>query len=63
MLDAETQKVVEAEVLEKMTQTYGDCVFISAQNKEGFEVLKEKLTLLIKQQYAIRFPHQAPLYG
>ena len=63
LLDIETQKVVEAEVLEKMTETYGDCVFISAQSKEGFEILREKLTFLIKQQYVIRFPHQTPMYG
>ncbi len=59
LLDAETQANIEAELLENLTTKYGECVIISAQTKENIEAFREQLGRMIKEQYVIRYPHQA----
>jgi GTP-binding protein HflX len=59
LLDKETQDNIEAELLENLTNKYGESVIMSAQTKENIEDLRERLGRIIKEQYVIRYPHQA----
>jgi GTP-binding protein HflX len=59
LVDEQTKNDIEAELLDNLTNKYGDALIISAATKEGIEVLKEKLGRLIKEQYVVRYPHQA----
>ena len=57
-LDEETKANIEAELLENLTNKYGECVIISAESKENIEELRERLGRMIKEQYVVRYPHQ-----
>ncbi len=60
LLDAQTKKEIEAELQENVRSKHSsDCVFISASNKENVEGLRTILTQMIKEQYVVRYPHQA----
>jgi GTPase len=60
LLDNQTRMEVEAELEENIRNKYGyPCVFMSATNKENVEELREILSNMIKEQYVIRYPHQA----
>jgi GTPase len=60
LLDNQTRMEVEAELEENIRNKYGyPCVFMSATNKENVEELREILGNMIKEQYVIRYPHQA----
>ena len=58
LLDEETQNNIEAELLENLTNKYGECVIMSASTKENIEELRERLGRIIKEQYVVRYPHQ-----
>jgi GTP-binding protein HflX len=58
LLDKETQDNIEAELLENLTNKYGESVIMSATTKENIEELRERLGRMIKEQYVIRYPHQ-----
>ncbi len=58
LLDTETQENIEAELLEHLTNKYGESIIMSARTKENIEELKERLGRIIKEQYVIRYPHQ-----
>lgn len=58
LLDKETQDNIEAELLENLTNKYGESVIMSAQTKENLEELRERMGRMIKEQYVIRYPHQ-----
>ncbi len=62
LLDESTQKEILQELHERLTNTYGQCAFVSAQTKEGIDALKETLKHMIKQEYVVRYPHQAKRY-
>jgi GTPase len=60
LLDEETKAEIEAELLDNVRNKYNsECVFVSAVDKENIEELKEILGRNIKEQYVIRYPHQA----
>jgi GTPase len=60
LLDDETKTEIEAELLDNVRNKYNsECVFVSAVDKENVEELKEILGRNIKEQYVIRYPHQA----
>jgi GTPase len=60
LLDDETKAEIEAELLDNVRKKYNsECVFVSAVDKENVEELKEILGRNIKEQYVIRYPHQA----
>jgi GTPase len=60
LLDEETKAEIEAELLDNVRNKYNsECVFVSAVDKENVENLKDILNRLIKEQYVIRYPHQA----
>lgn len=58
LLDSDTRQEIEIDLKERLTHTFGENVFISAQTKEGIDLLRERLTRLIKEAYVIRYPHQ-----
>ena len=59
LLDKETKATIEAELHEKMINNFGhDCIFVSANTKEGIEELREKMTKMIKETYVVRYPYQ-----
>jgi GTPase len=62
LLDEPTKKELEHELLERLTNTYGKCVFVSAHTKEGINEFKEVLERMIKESYVVRYPHQAKRY-
>ena len=45
-----------------MTKQGGETVYISAQNKENIEELKEKLYSIVKEIHSARFPFNDFLY-
>lgn len=58
-VDAETKLEIEKELREKLKNEFEhDNVFISALSKENINVLREKLTTLVKDLYEIRYPYQ-----
>lgn len=60
LLDDETKAEIEAELLDNVRNKYNsECVFVSAVDKENVDALKEILGRNIKEQYVIRYPHQA----
>jgi GTP-binding protein HflX len=60
MLTKEERDEIEADLMGNMKEQFGDeTVFISAHNKEGVDELRATLLRLLKEQYVIRYPHQA----
>ena len=62
LLDEATRKELMHELEERLTHTYGPCIFLSAQSKEGLEEFRARLKRMIKEAYVVRYPHQAKLY-
>ena len=60
LLDAQTKREIELEFEENIRNKYGaNSVFVSASERDNVDELKEKMLHLIKEQYVIRYPHQA----
>ena len=60
LLDTETKAEIEAELLDNVRNKYqSQCIFVSAADKENIDELREVLGRVIKEQYVIRYPHQA----
>ena len=59
LLDPTTQAQIEAELIEHLQNKYGESVVISASSKENMDTLRSVLGRMIKEQYVIRYPHQA----
>lgn len=57
LLDSDTRRELEVELSERLLNTYGEHVFLSARTKEGLESLRERMTRLIKEAYVVRYPH------
>jgi GTP-binding protein HflX len=58
-LEDETKEEILTELKQKLKNRYeGDHVFISAINKENIELLKSKITRLVKEKYVVRYPYQ-----
>ncbi|MEM1325515.1 MAG: GTPase HflX [Bacteroidota bacterium] len=59
-LDPETQQELEAELRSNLRSQFdAENVFISAQNQENIDILRDKLGEMVKEQYEIRYPYQA----
>jgi len=58
LLDNDTRRELETDLDERLLNTYGEHVFLSARTKEGLESLRERMTRLIKEAYVVRYPHQ-----
>ena len=59
LLDEETKDEILIEVQNRLKNNYEhDNIFISAIKKENINALREKLTLMITQQYEVRYPYQ-----
>ena len=61
LLDDKTRDEIAAEQQEAIRKKYEncECVFVTATEKENFETLRATLGRMIKEQYVIRYPHQA----
>jgi GTP-binding protein HflX len=60
LLDAQTKHDIEMEFEENIRNKYGqNSVFISATEKDNIEGLRDVMMRMIKEQYVIRYPHQA----
>ena len=58
-VDKATKAEIEKELQEKLKNEFEhDNVFISALTKENIDILREKLTNLVKDLYEIRYPYQ-----
>jgi len=58
LLDPDTRKEIEQDLRERLRDTFGENLFISARTKEGIDALRERMTRLIKEAYVVRYPHQ-----
>lgn len=58
LLTAAERKEIEGELRERLRSNFGENVFVSAHTKEGIDVLRERMTRLIKETYVVRYPHQ-----
>ncbi len=62
-LDPEVKTELEQELKEILKARYGDdTLFISAKNKEGFDVLRQTLKKYVAQLYEERYPYQEKKY-
>jgi GTP-binding protein HflX len=59
LLDEPTRNELLSELKERLRHTYGPCAFVSAHTKEGIDDLKNTLKRMIKEEYVVRYPHQA----
>lgn len=59
LVDGQTKEEIEADLLENLTNKYGNCVIMSAETKENMDAFREVLGRMIKEQYVVRYPHQA----
>ncbi|MBK8193131.1 MAG: GTPase HflX [Lewinellaceae bacterium] len=59
LLDLPMRKEIEQDLRDRLRETYGESMFISAHTKEGIEALRDRMTRLIKEAYVVRYPHQA----
>lgn len=59
-LDKEAKDEIEEGLQGSLKHQFGyDNVFISAVTRENIEELRQKLLRIIKEQYVVRYPHQA----
>jgi len=59
-VDPETSDELLKELQENLMHRFqADNIFISAQNQENIDVLREKVSQVVKEQYAIRYPYRA----
>ncbi len=60
LLDEEGRREIEEKLHQNIRNQFGDnSVFISALTKENLNQLRLKMTRMIKEQYHLRYPHQA----
>lgn len=58
LLTAAERREIENDLRERLLRNYGENVFLSAHTKEGIDLLRERMTRLIKECYVVRYPHQ-----
>lgn len=59
LIDEDAKKEIEDGIKGNLSYQFGhENVLISAMTKENVDVLREKVTQMIKQQYKIRYPYQ-----
>jgi len=62
-LEAETKESLYQEIkADWKTRTDGQCVFISATNKENISELRAMLLKLVKERYVIRYPYRTQFF-
>lgn len=60
LLDQEAKEEIISGIAERLGNEFGqEVIFISAQEKENIEDLKEKISSLVEQEYAIRYPYES----
>jgi GTPase len=59
LLDEPMRQELMLELQARLTNTYGPSAFVSAHTKEGIDELKNTLKRMIKEEYVVRYPHQA----
>ncbi len=60
LVDRETKEEIERELQSRLKNEFEyDNVFISAIEKENIDLLREKLLVLIKRAYQVRYPYRA----
>ncbi len=60
LVDNETKNEIEKELQSRLKNQYEhDNVFVSAINKENIDILRKKMTKMIKREYQVRYPYQA----
>jgi GTPase len=59
LMDEHEKQEIERELFERLSNTYGKCIFVSAHTKEGIDEFKETLKRMVKEGYVVRYPHQA----
>ncbi|NJK84153.1 MAG: GTPase HflX, partial [Saprospiraceae bacterium] len=58
-LDPQTRTELEENLMQNLKHQFEvDNIFISAQEKENIEVLKQQLKRIVEKQYQIRYPYQ-----
>jgi GTP-binding protein HflX len=63
MLTEAERAEIEADFQKQVKEKYDvESVIVSAHNKEGVDELRETLLRLLKEQYVIRYPHQAKFW-
>jgi GTP-binding protein HflX len=63
LLDEPTRHDLENELRDRLLNTFGEHVFISAKTREGIDDLRARMIRLIKESYVIRYPHQVLGWG
>lgn len=58
LLDAQTRRDLEHELAERLRNTFGEGVFISARTREGIDALRELMSSHIRGLYLTRYPHR-----
>ncbi len=58
LLDAQTRRDLERELAERLRNTFGEGVFISARTREGIDALRELMSSHIRGLYLTRYPHR-----
>lgn len=59
LIDEETKKEIEDGIQGNLSHQFGhENVLVSAMTKESIDILRLKVTQMIKQQYKIRYPYQ-----
>ena len=60
LVDRETKEEIERELQSRLKNEFEhENVFISAIEKENIDLLREKLLVLIKRAYQVRYPYRA----
>ncbi|MEM6723911.1 MAG: GTPase HflX [Bacteroidota bacterium] len=63
LLDSDTQKEIEKELIENLKNAYGEkTMIISVKEKENMEELRNLLESQIRKLYTIRYPHQVKFW-
>ncbi len=58
-IDAEAREEVEEGLKGNLKYQFGhEVIFVSAVTKENIDLLREKLTEMVKEQYKVRYPYQ-----
>ncbi len=58
LLDAQTRRELECELADRLQNTFGEGVFISALTREGIDALRERMSSHIRGLYLTRYPHR-----
>jgi GTP-binding protein HflX len=59
LLDSETKQEIERELQSNLQNEFGcENVFVSAADRENIDLLREKIVVMVKREYQIRYPYE-----